>query len=33
MPIVEQVYEVIYNNKSPAQAVEDLLRREPKSEG
>ena len=32
MPIVEQVYEVIYNNKSPAAAVEDLLRREPRSE-
>lgn len=33
MPIVEQVYEVIYHNKSPTKAVEDLLKREPKSEG
>jgi len=33
MPIVEQVYEVIYNNKSPAKAVQDLLQREPRSEG
>jgi len=33
MPIVDQVFEVIYNNKSPSQAVEDLLKREPRSEG
>lgn len=32
MPIVEQVYEVIYNNKSPLKAVEDLLNREIKAE-
>ncbi len=33
MPIVEQVYEVIYNNKSPANAVKDLLNRAPRAEG
>jgi len=33
MPIVEQVYEVIYNNKSPANAVRDLLNRAPRAEG
>jgi len=32
MPIVEQVYEVIYQNKSPMKAVEDLLKREIKAE-
>ncbi|MDX1812988.1 MAG: NAD(P)H-dependent glycerol-3-phosphate dehydrogenase, partial [Gammaproteobacteria bacterium] len=32
MPIAEQVYEVIYNNKSPKLAVADLLQREIKSE-
>lgn len=32
MPIVEQVYQVIYENKSPMQAVEDLLSREIKAE-
>lgn len=32
MPIVEQVYEVIYKNKSPMNAVEDLLKREIKAE-
>ncbi|HFE38989.1 MAG TPA: NAD(P)-dependent glycerol-3-phosphate dehydrogenase [Gammaproteobacteria bacterium] len=33
MPIVDQVFEVIYHHKSPAQAVQDLLKREPRSEG
>ena len=32
MPIVEQVYQVIYENKSPMKAVEDLLNREIKAE-
>lgn len=32
MPIVEQVYEVIYNDKPPLKAVEDLLSREIKAE-
>jgi glycerol-3-phosphate dehydrogenase (NAD(P)+) len=32
MPIVEQVYGVIYNGKSPAAAVQDLLSRSPKKE-
>lgn len=32
MPIAEQVYQVIYQNKSPMKAVEDLLQREIKAE-
>jgi len=32
MPIVDQVYEVLYNNKSPVKAVEDLLNRVPRAE-
>ncbi len=32
MPIVDQVHEVIYNNKAPLNAVEDLLSREIKAE-
>ena len=32
MPITEQVYEIIYNNKECSRAVEDLLKREAKFE-
>lgn len=32
MPITEQVYEIIYNNKECTKAVEDLLKRETKFE-
>ncbi len=32
MPITEQVYQVIYQDLSPQQAVEELFRREPKAE-
>ncbi len=32
MPIVEQVYEILFHNKSPRQAVYDLMTRESKSE-
>lgn len=32
MPIVDQVYEIIYENKDPQQAVMDLLKREQKEE-
>lgn len=32
MPICEQVYEVIYNKKSPAEALHDLMQRELKRE-
>lgn len=32
MPITEQVYRVVYEGLPPAQAVETLLKREPKSE-
>ncbi len=32
MPITEQVYQVIYQAKSPRAAIQDLLSREPKSE-
>jgi glycerol-3-phosphate dehydrogenase (NAD(P)+) len=32
MPIVEQVYKVIYENKNPKDAVGDLMRRSPKAE-
>lgn len=32
MPIVEQVYAIIYENKDPKQAVMDLLKREQKDE-
>ncbi len=32
MPIVEQVYEILFHNKSPRQAVHDLMTRESKSE-
>ncbi len=32
MPITEQVYQVIYRQRSPQQAVEELFRREPKAE-
>jgi len=32
MPIVEQVYKVLYENKKPAHAVEDLMERSLKSE-
>ncbi|MDX2164488.1 MAG: NAD(P)H-dependent glycerol-3-phosphate dehydrogenase [Gammaproteobacteria bacterium] len=32
MPIVEQVYKVLYENVSPSQALEALLAREPKGE-
>ncbi|MDQ7016240.1 MAG: NAD(P)H-dependent glycerol-3-phosphate dehydrogenase [Gammaproteobacteria bacterium] len=33
MPIVEQVYRVIYQQHSPKQAVQDLLSRDPRAEG
>ena len=32
MPIVEQVYEILFKNKSPRQAVHDLMTRESKRE-
>ncbi|MCH7820098.1 MAG: NAD(P)H-dependent glycerol-3-phosphate dehydrogenase [Candidatus Marinimicrobia bacterium] len=32
MPISDQVYEVLFENKSPRSAVEDLMMRDPKSE-
>ncbi len=32
MPIVEQVYEILFHNKSPRQAIYDLMARESKSE-
>jgi glycerol-3-phosphate dehydrogenase (NAD(P)+) len=32
MPITEQVYEVLYADKSPRDAVHDLLAREQKAE-
>jgi glycerol-3-phosphate dehydrogenase (NAD(P)+) len=32
MPIVEQVYRMLYDNKDPQQAVGDLMRRTPKAE-
>ncbi len=32
MPISEQVYEVLFNEKSPHQAVNDLMTRDPKEE-
>jgi glycerol-3-phosphate dehydrogenase [NAD(P)+] len=32
MPIIETVYDVIYNGLDPKKAVEDLMTREKKSE-
>jgi glycerol-3-phosphate dehydrogenase (NAD(P)+) len=32
MPIVNEVYEVIYNGKSPVDSLKDLMKRSPKSE-
>ncbi|MCF8009454.1 MAG: NAD(P)-dependent glycerol-3-phosphate dehydrogenase [Halanaerobiales bacterium] len=32
MPITKEVYEVLYNDKDPLQAVDDLMLREPKNE-
>ena len=32
MPITEQVYKVLYKNKNPHQAVDDLMLREPRNE-
>ena len=32
MPITEQVYRVLYEHTSPQEAVEALLRREPRAE-
>ena len=32
MPITEQVYRIIYQQQDPAQAVADLLQRDPKTE-
>jgi len=32
MPIVEKVYEIIYENKSPKRAVEELMSRKLKEE-
>ena len=32
MPITEQVYRVLYEDQSPQEAVEALLRREPRAE-
>ena len=32
MPIVDQVYEIIYQDKDPKQAVMDLLKREQREE-
>jgi glycerol-3-phosphate dehydrogenase (NAD(P)+) len=31
-PIIDQVYAVIYEGKSPAQAMHELLGRDPKAE-
>ena len=33
MPITQEVYAVLYENKSPQQAVMDLMTRDPKAEG
>jgi len=32
MPITEAVYQVIFEKKSPSQAIHDLMVREPKGE-
>jgi len=32
MPISEQVYKVLFENKSPLKAVRDLMTRNPKEE-
>ena len=32
MPITEQVYKILFENKDPKQAVKDLMTREPKPE-
>ena len=32
MPITEQVYNILYNNKNPRDAVQELLAREAKPE-
>ena len=32
MPIVEQVYRILYEDKSPKEAVVDLMQRTPKQE-
>jgi glycerol-3-phosphate dehydrogenase (NAD(P)+) len=32
MPITEQIYQVLYNNKAPKLAISDLMNRKPKSE-
>lgn len=32
MPIVQEIYQVLFNNKSPREAVKDLMRRELKQE-
>ncbi len=31
-PIIDQIYEVLYNDKSPEAAIDDLMQRDPKSE-
>jgi len=33
MPITQEIYKVLYENKNPKQAVRDLMTRAPKSEG
>ena len=33
MPITDQVYQVLYNDRSPAEAVSNLLQRQPRPEG
>jgi glycerol-3-phosphate dehydrogenase (NAD(P)+) len=32
MPVVEEVYQILYENKDPKQAVKDLMNRELKEE-
>jgi glycerol-3-phosphate dehydrogenase (NAD(P)+) len=33
LPIITQVFQVLYENKDPRRAVSDLMLREPTSEG
>jgi glycerol-3-phosphate dehydrogenase (NAD(P)+) len=32
MPIIQKIYEIIYEGKDPAVAVEELMKRDPKEE-
>jgi len=33
MPITEQMYQILYNDKEPRQAVSELMHRQPRAEG